>query len=324
MTRRGIAVAVLSLAAVALHAQQNDRARLLDEQIGRIFDAREYDAPRFGPARWMADGAAYTVVERDGAAGADNVRYDASTGERTILVPRSRLVPPGGATPLDVDDYAWSRDGRGLLVFTNTKKVWRRNTRGDYWVLDVAGGTLRRLGAAAPESSLMFAKFSPDGSRVAYVRANNLYVERLDDGRVAALTSDGSETTINGTSDWVYEEELDLRDGFRWSPDGQRIAYWQLDSSGVHDFFLINDTDSLYSRVIPVQYPKTGTTNSAARVGVGSSTGGATRWLEVPGDPRNNYMARMEWAGTTNEVYLQHLNRPQNQNDILLADATTG
>jgi len=307
-----------------VRAQQTDRAQLLDDQIGRIFAAREYDAPRFGPARWMADGAAYTVVERDGSAGADIVRYDAATGERTVLVPRSRLVPTGRATPLDVDDYAWSRDGRRLLVFTNTKKVWRRNTRGDYWVLDVAGGSLRRIGAGAPDSSLMFAKFSPDGSRVAYVRANNLYVERLDDGRVSALTSDGSETTINGTSDWVYEEELDVRDGFRWSPDGSRIAFWQFDTTGVGLFSLINDTDTLYPVVTKIPYPKAGTTNSAVRIGVADAAGHEhVRWVKTPGDPRDGYLARVDWvdAGT---LAIQQLNRLQNRDDMLLADARTG
>src|SRR5207237_2257750 len=138
------------------------------------------------------------------------------------------------------------------------------------------------------------------------------------------LTNDGSPTRIDGTFDWVHEEELSLRDGFRWSPDGRRIAYWQLDVTGVKDFVLIDDTDSLYSFPVPVQYPKAGTTNSAARVGIVSASGGATRWLVVPGDPRNNYLARMEWAGNPNELVLQRFNRLQNALDVMLADARTG
>ena len=170
----------------------------------------------------------------------------------------------------------------------------------------------------------MFAKFSPDGSRVAYVREHNLYVESLADGQITPLTHDGSVTTINGTFDWVYEEELDDRDGFRWSPDGKHIAYWQLDAKGVRDFLLIDNTDSLYSFVKPVQYPKAGTTNSAARIGVVSAAGGPTTWLEIPGDPRNNYLARMDWEPGTNDVLVQQLNRRQTQNTFYVANATTG
>ena len=253
------------------------------------------------------------------------VRYDAASGKRDLWVPASRLVPKGDSVPLKVEDYSVSPDGKQLLVFTNSQKVWRENTRGDFWALDLASGRLHQLGGpGAKPSTLMFAKFSPDGGRVAYVRENNLYVEDLADGRITQLTSDGSRTTINGTFDWVYEEELSLRDGFRWSPDGRRIAYWQLDASGVRDFLLINDTDSLYSFTIPVQYPKTGTTNSAGRVGVVSAAGGNTVWLQVPGDPRNNYIARMDWAASSDEIVLQHLNRLQNTNDVMLGDASTG
>jgi dipeptidyl-peptidase-4 len=122
----------------------------------------------------------------------------------------------------------------------------------------------------------------------------------------------------------VYEEELALRDGFRWSPDGRRIAYWQLDASKVRDFLLVNNTDSLYSFTIPVQYPKTGTTNSSGRVGVVSAAGGKTAWLQVPGDPRNNYIARMDWAASSDEVVLQQLNRLQNTNSVMLGEASTG
>ena len=216
---------------------------------------------------------------------------------------------------------------RRLLVFTNTQPVWRLNTRGDYWVLDRASGELRKLGGTeAKPSTLMFAKFAPDGGRVAYVRENNLYVEDLATGKITALTTDGSRTLINGTFDWVYEEELMnyYADGWRWSPDGSSIAFWQLNADSVKNFDLINNTDSLYSRVIPIQYPKVGETNSAARVGVVSAAGGPTRWLEIEGDPRNHYIARMDWAASSDEVILQRLNRLQNRNEVMLGDAKTG
>jgi dipeptidyl-peptidase 4 len=310
-------------AAVAAHGQV-DNARALREQLDRIFTEHAYDPPRFGPAMWLPDGTAYSILEKSAGAAAESeiARYDAATGARTVLVPASRLVAPG-ATSFDIDEYAWSNDGRKLLIFTNTKKVWRVNTRGDYWVLDVASGALKKIGGKAPESSLMFAKFSPDGTRVAYVRANNIYVERLSDGATTPLTQDGSDTTINGTSDWVYEEELDLRDGFRWSPDGRRIAYWQFDSTGVGIFSLIDDTSEVYPKVTRIPYPKVGTTNSAARIGVVSADGGSTKWMKAPGDPREHYLAQLDWRDAQT-LAIQQLNRLQNQNDYLLADASSG
>ncbi len=169
----------------------------------------------------------------------------------------------------------------------------------------------------------MFAKFSPDATRAAYVRANDLYVERLSDGRITRLTSTGSETIINGTSDWVYEEELDVRDGFRWSPDGRRIAYWQFDTSGVGIFTLLNNTDSVYPVATRIPYPKPGTTNSAARIGVIAADGGDTTWMQTPGDPRDSYLARLEWQDN-GALAIQQLNRLQNQQDLLSADARTG
>jgi dipeptidyl-peptidase-4 len=175
----------------------------------------------------------------------------------------------------------------------------------------------------APAATLMFAKFSPDGTRVAYVHENDIYVEAVATGAVTRLTQDGSPTSIRGTSDWVYEEELGVRDGFRWSPDGRRIAYWSFDSTGVGEFTLINDTDSLYPTLTRIPYPKVGTTNSAVRIGVVSSNGGETSWIKVPGDPRNTYVASLDWA-KDDHVLLQHLNRLQNTNDLLRADATSG
>lgn len=322
LRRRIFCTALLSITIVAISdARQSDRARALDEQIGRIFASSEYQLPRFGPARWLPDGTAYAIVEKGEIA-----RYDAATGARTVLISSRQLIPAGKKEALDIADYAWSPDGKQLLIFTNTRRVWRQNTRGDYWVLDLASGALRQLGGNAPEASLMFAKFSPDSSQVAYVRANDIYVEPVNVGpgfSPARLTADGSETTINGTSDWVYEEELGVRDGFRWSPDSTRIAYWQFDTTGVGIFTLINNTDTLYPVITKIPYPKAGTTNSAVRIGVVDVKGRKTQWMKTPGNPRDDYLARVEWADAST-VVIQQLNRLQNRHDVLLANARSG
>src|SRR3989475_4778321 len=299
--------------------------------VDRIFGSPEFRGGSFGPLAWLSDGVGYTTLERQagGKPGQDIVRYDAETGLKTILVPASRLTPPGDSTPLEIEEYTWSADGRRLLIFANSQQVWRTNTRGDYWVLDLAGWTLKKLGGTGPASTLMFAKFAPDGGRVGWVRYGeyNIYVEDIASGKVTQLTRDGSRTTINGTFDWVYEEELGLQDGWRWNPDGRSIAYWQLDATGVRDFLLYNATDSLYAFTTPVQYPKAGQTNSAGRAGVVSAAGGETRWLNIPGDPRNNYIARMEWVpakGDSKELVIQHMNRLQDTLHVMLADAQSG
>ncbi len=306
----------------------------------RMFNSEEFETKTFGPAKWLEEGEAYTTVEHSGGKKDENevVRYDSATGKRSVLVSAAQLTPGGTKTPLNVEDYAWSKDLSRMLIFTNSRKVWRLNTRGDYWVLDRKAGKLRKLGGDASESSLMFAKFSPDGNRVGYVRGNNIYVEDATSGAITQLTKDGSATFINGTSDWVYEEELSLRDAWRWSPDGQSIAYWQFDTTGVEIFPLLYNLGppreivtgfpypglGRYPTRLDIPYPIAGTLNSAVRVGVVSASGGETKWLAIPGDPRENYIARMEWVPNSNRLVTEHLNRLQNTNDILLADAQTG
>jgi dipeptidyl-peptidase 4 len=324
VTRITLALAVLLPVAAQLPAQQSDSTLLT---VQRVYGSPEFRSQTFGPAKWLDDGSSYTTLEEVEDGGQNLVRYDTERGGRQVLVVARQFIPQGDSVPLRVEEYAWSPDSKKLLIFTNTRPVWRLNTRGDYWILDLASGHLKQLGGKdAKPSTLMFAKFSPDGRQVGYVRENNLYLEDLASGTITPLTTDGSRTLINGTFDWVYEEELMnyYADGWRWSPDGKSIAYWQLNADSVRDFDLINNTDSLYSRVIPVQYPKAGQSNSAARVGVVGAGGGPTRWLEVPGDPRNHYIARMDWAASPNEVVLQQLNRLQNTNEVMLGDARTG
>jgi dipeptidyl-peptidase-4 len=121
----------------------------------------------------------------------------------------------------------------------------------------------------------------------------------------------------------VYEEELSCRDGFRWSPDGKKIVYWQSDTNGTGIFYLINNIDSLYSQPIAFPYPKVGTTNSAVKIGVVSAEGGESRWFNIPGDPRNNYLARMDFIPNSNEIMIQQLNRLQNTNTVWIANVET-
>lgn len=294
--------------------------------LNRIFNSADFSSDRFGPARFIEEGKFYTTLEasKDAPGGRDIVKYETETGKREVLVSAKLLIPEGQTKPLGISNYTWSANRNLLMIYTNTARVWRQNTRGDYYVLNLKTSKLQKIGAFAKPSKLMFAKISPDEQKAAYVCENNIYVENLADGKITQLTSDGSNTIINGTFDWVYEEELDLRDGFRWSPDSKSIAYWQLDASGVNVFYMINDTDSLYSKVIPVQYPKVGTTNSASKVGVVNIADAKTVWINVPGDPRNNYIARMDWAASSDEIVIQHLNRLQNQNEVMLGNAKTG
>ena len=315
------------IAVTPAHARPSDE---LDRSLHQLFDTKELQAKTFGPARWIEGGTAYTTLEPSPASKAakEIVRYQSATGERSVLISAAALTPLSGTAPLDIDDYQWSDDATQLLIFTASKKVWRNNTRGDYWVLNRTTGTLKKLGGTAPPSTLMFAHFSPDGTRVAYVRTSNIYVEDISSGTVSgnirALTTNGNATLINGTSDWVYEEELALRDCIRWSPDSRHIAYWQFDSSGVQQFTLLDNTSALYPQTTVIPYPKVGTANSSVRIGVVSADGSETQWANIPGDPRQNYLFRMEWAGNSSELIIGQLNRLQNHLAVYLTSASSG
>ena len=279
----------------------------------------------------------------------DLVWHDVGSNTTKTYVSSELLIPPGYDTPLTVDDYALSPDKSRLLIFTNSRKVWRKKTRGDYWVLDITARDLRQLGGwSTKPSSLMFATFSPCGNKVAYVMGNNLYVQDVHTFKITALTSDGSNDIINGTFDWVYEEEFRLRKGFRWAPDSKSIAFWQLDQSGVRVVNLINNTDHLYPQLLPIPYPKAGEQNPSCRIGVVAVAGGredgdaeddngidhngkesgnsAPRitWVHVPGDPRHHYIASLDWVPGSNELVFQRLNRLQNTVHVVIADPTTG
>ncbi|RYG18721.1 MAG: S9 family peptidase [Chitinophagaceae bacterium] len=267
---------------------------------------------------WTKEGNAYYQN-----IGGEIITITLPKNERKTVISRALLTPPNGV-PLAVRSFQLTDDGTKALIYTNTKRVWRQDSRGDYWVADINKNTLTKIGKDKPASSLMFAKFSPDGSKVAYVSGHNVYVEDLATNTAKALTTDGTSRMINGTFDWAYEEEFNCLDGFRWSPDGKSIAYWQIDATKIKNFLMMNNTDSIYSFNVPVEYPKVGQDPSSCKIGVVDLETAKTAWLAVPGDNVQHYIPRMEWIPNTNEVILQQLNREQNQSKIFIANASSG
>ena len=209
-----------------------------------------------------------------------------------------------------------------MLIFTNSRRVWRKNTRGDYWVFDLNGRDLRKLGGDAKPAALMNAKFSPDGTKVAFVLDGNIFAEDVGTHKFRQLTQRQSSDILNGTFDWVYEEEFGLYDGYRWSPDSKLIAFWQLDTTGVDDYYLVNNTAGLYQQLTKFKYPKVGRPNAACRIGVVRLETTGTVWLDVPGEPRDHYIPWMDWTGNSEEILLQQLNRLQNTDTLMMAKLT--
>lgn len=267
--------------------------------------------------KWTADGSSMYEKEKNSI-----TKMNLKTGQQTVLVPADVLKANGKT--ISVADFEVSNNDQLVLIFTNTARVWRYNTRGDYWYYHIPTKRLQQIGKDRPAQSLLYAKISPDGELAAYVSENNLYVEELASGKSKAFTStNNTKKLINGTFDWVYEEEFGCRDGFRWSADSKSIAYWQVDANQIKDYYMLNTTDDIYSKVIPVEYPKVGEQPSPVKIGVVNIETAKTTWMNIPGDAANNYLPRMEWSGA-NELIVQQLNRKQNESKLYFCNTTTG
>ncbi|HLP36362.1 S9 family peptidase [Lacibacter sp.] len=267
--------------------------------------------------KWTSDGN--SMYEKD-----ENsiTKMNLKTGQQTVLVPADVLKVNG--KKISIADFEVSNNDQLVLIFTNTARVWRYNTRGDYWYYHIPTKRLQQIGKDRPAQSVLYAKISPDGELAAYVSENNIYVEELASGKSKAITStNNTKKLINGTFDWVYEEEFGCRDGFRWSADSKSIAYWQVDANQIKDYYMLNTTDDNYSKVIPVEYPKVGEQPSPVKIGVVNIKTGETKWMDIPGDPANNYLPRMEWSGA-DELIVQQLNRKQNESKLYFCNTTTG
>jgi dipeptidyl-peptidase-4 len=268
---------------------------------------------------WANNGHSYFTLSKG-----EIVIQEPGKSETIQFVTSANLIPSGAAAPIQINSFTLSDKQDLVLIQTNAKKVWRYETIGDYYIFNVNKKSLQKVGKSMPAASSQFAKIAPNGKWVAFVSGHNIYAENIQTGKLVQLTKDGSKYLINGTFDWVYEEEFFCRDGFRWSPDSKQIAYWQVNATGVKNYLMINNTDSTYPFAVPVEYPIAGEKPSPVKIGVVSLDAPQTKWIATPDDAKwGSYIPRMEWVPNSKEIIIQHLNRKQNTSQLLLANVQT-
>ncbi len=263
--------------------------------------------------RSMNDGEHYTVSEAEYI-----IKYAYRTGNAT-----DTLLTLPHDTEYEIDriyDYALSADERQILFCANARSIYRHSFIADYFVWNIAE---KKLTPVSENGSQRLAEFSPDGSKVAFVRDNNLYVKTLG-GDESAITDDGAyNRIINGAPDWVYEEEFGFSKAFAWSPDSRRIAWMRFDEREVPLFAMTEYDDLLYPQHYSFKYPKAGEKNSEVSVLVYDLRDKETRTVDVGADT-GQYIPRIKWTADPERLCIVRLNRLQNRADLLLADAVAG
>ncbi len=286
-------------------AQQKQPLTLED-----IFSKTTFRAASVPGFTWMRDGRYYSAVDAAGL-----VQHEVATGRAV-----QTLVAAAALGGLPVEGYDFNADEQKVLFSTAVEPIYRHSARANYYVFD--RGT-RKLTALSPGGKQSYATFSPNGQQVAFVRDNNVFLTDLATMTETPVTTDGVRNQlINGAADWVYEEEFSFAQGFHWSPDGRKIAFYTFDESQVPEYDMQVWGD-LYPKEYRFKYPKAGEKNSVVRVSVYDVASRKTTKVDVGPEP-DQYLPRLMWTAAPNVLSIQRLNRLQNKLEILHADATTG
>jgi dipeptidyl-peptidase-4 len=303
---------ITGLFVLTIVAQEAEKTFTLENTVRK----NEFGAKRIAGLKPMADGRHYCMNE-----GGNILKYAYETGELVdTLIRRSDLLPEGSESPIYPGRYTFSRDERKVLIPTQTERIYRWSSRSEYYIFNLEDNTLTPLSANGKQR---LADFSPDGTQVAFVRDNNIFIKDLAGGRETRITDDGRDRhMINGTTDWVYEEEFGFIKGFHWSPDGSRIAYYKFDESGVKEYEM-QMWGELYPGMYRYKYPKAGEDNSIVSIHIYELASGRTITVDT-GDETDQYLPRMQWSGRDDMIAIQRMNRLQNKLEILLAEVAGG
>jgi len=281
-----------------------------------IFGSRQFYPQGVYGLTPMNDGETYSLQIGDSV----NL-YAFETGDymKTLAFTKELLVE-GDTTPIALSDYTFSKDEKKLLIATETDYIYRYSSASEFYIWDIEKKKLNRLSLGGKQR---LANFSPDASKVAFVRDNNLIVTDLDKNTEVQVTTDGKQNEIiNGTTDWVYEEEFAITQGFEWSPDGNRIAFYRFDESKVPEFTMMEWGD-LYPKETRFKYPKAGEVNSLVIVNIYDINTQQIVPVDL-GPETDQYIPRIIWTKDPGKLIVLRLNRLQNQLDVLLVDASSG
>jgi dipeptidyl-peptidase-4 len=307
---------LLAVSLIITNGIAQDESRLTLEDI---FASTKYLPAKVANIQWLPDGSAFTYTAYNMANQLlDIQKYEVESGTSTLLLSGINLEWNGET--IKMSDYSWTDDGNYLLIEGPEKTIWRHSRQAPFYLYDVKLKEIKVLGDNDP--NLRNVKLSPDGKKVGFVRDHNIYVADLSTGDETALTTDGTENILNGEFDWVYEEEFSIADGWQWSPDGRKIAFWRFDQTRVKEFYMIDEME-IYNVVTPLKYPKTGEQNSIIKIGVIDVVTGKTTWMNIGGD-EDIYIPRIYWTNSSNQLAMLRLNRRQNHLELLMANTTNG
>ena len=328
LQRRLAPLAAFLLASILLAAP----AALGQERLTleAIHASPKYGGASFQGGRWASEGPVVLYVDAKADGTTDLVSYNLETDARETLIEGANLQAADAGKRIGIEEYAYSGDGSKVLLFADTSPVWRNNTQGFYYVYDRAARRLAPVSDRAKGTQL-FAKFNPAGTHVGFVRGRNVYVRDLATGQERALTTDGADgAVINGTTDWVYEEEFGLRDAWQWSPDGRHIAFLKLDEAKENTFEMA-DNRGFYPEVTRFKYPKAGSPNAEIQLGVADVSTGVVTYFDTDtwykGGDAHEYLPQFGWTpevGGRRQVWLFRMNRDQNVLDLMYADPSNG
>ncbi len=281
-----------------------------------IYKNRKFSSRGVSGMNSMKDGEHYCQLKKDSL----NI-YEYTTGNLTqTLVTSKKLIPAGDTSPVSMGGYSFSDDETKILFATDEEAIYRHSSRANYYIYDLVTGKLTPL---SKNGKQRLATFSPDGTKIAFVRDNNIYIVDLTSGQEHQITSDGKvNEIINGATDWVYEEEFEFSQAYFWSPDSKKIAYYRFDESGVKEYQL-----TVYGELYPEQekykYPKAGEDNSKISIFVWNLDSGKSSGIDI-GQEQDIYIPRVKWTEDPDVLAFYRMNRHQNKLELLLADPGSG